>query len=300
MKHPKQPAQVRIAGAGIACLDYLFEAPPAAWGDTVRVGRWMTEGGGKTATALVTAARLGARTHLLTRLGDDEAGRHILEGLNNEGVETRGTHCVPSGESPISFVHVDNKSGDRTIFHREARLLSSGPQPDLSAVREAHVLIVDDAHIDLAVAAAEEARATGVPVLGDIMPKAKNRRLIPLVDILIAPHHYAALPAFKGDPSAAACAILQMGPRVGIVTLGPRGWTGQGPDGHATGAALEVEVVDTTGAGDVFHGAFAVGLAMGWNWIECARLATVAAGLKCRAFGGRKGIPRWHELTAFL
>ena len=289
-----------IAGAGVCCLDHIVIAPQIAWGESTHVSNYFAQGGGLVATALVACARLGARCDLFSLVGDDQVGDQIVAELVAEGVATAGVMRI-EGSSPFSLIHVDEHSGERTIFHRTGRGLEWHPGAhDLRAIGKCDVLLIDHVYPALALAAADEARAHGVPVVADVMPSARNAELLRRVDVLIAPRHFARAIGCKGDLDAALDAIHELGPTTAVITLGADGWVSSDSSGRGRGSAFQVEVVDTTGAGDVFHGAFAYGLARGWDTARCAEFASAVAAIKCTKPGGRTGLPSLAQAVAFL
>ncbi|HOE65116.1 MAG TPA: PfkB family carbohydrate kinase [Candidatus Hydrogenedentes bacterium] len=290
---------VRIAGAGICCLDHIVRSPSVPWGDTAEVSAYCVQGGGLAATALVTCARLGAQTELFSMLGEDEIGDQIVEGLRREGVSTSHVMRIPGGDSPFSFVHVDAVTGERTIFHRRAGGLR-GPCAGHDAIARADAILVDDYYPDLAREAVAAARRHKTPIVADAIPGAANREWLSDVDVLIAPRHYLHEGGFGDSVDAALDAIHAIGPATAVITLGADGWAASDASGRSRGPAFRVQVVDTVGAGDVFHGAYAFALTQGWNAPQCAEFASAAAALKCTQPGGRTGIPDLATALGFL
>ena len=293
-------ASVSIAGAGISCLDQIVRAPQVNWGETGAVSEYFVQGGGLVATAMVACARLGACCELFSPLGDDFTGQEIAKELVSEKVHLR-LPLTPGGKSPFSFIHIDEHSGERTIFHRSSVGLATDlKKVDFSVIATCGALLVDDIYPDMALAAAKAARAAGVPVVADLIPNEKNRELLQSVDVLIAPRHYAQQLGLTDNLDAALAAIHRLGPTTAVIPLGTAGWVFSDPTGTGRGAAFPVEVVDTNGAGDTFHGAFAFGLAQGWETARCAEFAAAAAALKCTRLGGRTGLPTLAQAIAFL
>lgn len=291
---------IRIAGAGVACLDYIVVTPGVAWGDTAHISAFHEEGGGLTATALAACARLGAECRMLGFVGADETAGRIVRGLKEAGVGTSGLVHVSGATSPFSFVHVNESSGERTIFHHRLDTVPPYTRESLAAIRECAVLLVDDYFPELTLAAAQTARDTGIPVVADLTPDPKNAALLRFVDICISPRHFARDLGFGDQPEAALEIIHGYGPTTAVITLGADGCIFDQNGGVGREPALAVDVVDTTGAGDVFHGAFAWALAHGAPVNECARIGAATAALKCTRTGGRAGIPDLPALCAFL
>lgn len=291
----------RIAGAGICCLDHLFTTAPLGWGGAARIRDWREEGGGLVATALVACSRLGADTLFYGRVGTDAEGDLILRGLDQERVPVENITRLPDMRSPLSLIHVNAETGERTIFHRRAnRPSSSPPVPDLSLLASCSVLLIDAYYPDLALAAARVARAHRIPVIADIIPAPEHVELLREVDVLIAPRHFAADIGKEHEPEAALDVIHAYGPTTAVITLGADGWVYSGPEGRGCDTAYEIDVVDTTGAGDVFHGAYAFALAGSASTRECCRFAAAVAALKCTMPGGRAGIPDLAHARALM
>jgi len=300
METPMNDAKPRIAGAGICCLDHFVVAPSIPYGSGAHVTDYLAQGGGLVATAIAAAARLGADCGLFSLLGDDPTGDQIISELESEGVSTDGVVRFDGGRSPFSFIHVDDVTGERTIFHRDGAGLDWRPDlSDFSSIARADALLVDHSYPPLAIAAASVAREHGVPVVADVMLH-RSPELMKLVDVLIAPRHLAHMLGLENDLNAALDAIHDMGPGVAVITLGSDGWVYSDPSGKGRGEAFMVDVVDTTGAGDVFHGAFAYGMATGWDTRKSCEFAAAVAAIKCTKRGGRTGIPSLEEAMEFL
>ena len=289
-----------VAGAGISCLDYVIVAPRVKWGETAEITHYAEQGGGLVATALVACARLGARTCLYSLLGEDALGSRIVSDLREEGVDVSGVALIPGGASPFSFVHLEQEGGERTIFHRSGIGLSWPGGRGWEGLEGCDALLVDGCYPDLAREAASAARARGVPVVADIIPEPGNLDLVRLVDVVITPREYARKAGFENNMRSALDKIHDMGPKTAVITLGAGGWLASDPSGLTRGDAFRVKAADTLGAGDVFHGAYAFGLAQGWETARCCEFASASAALKCMQLGSRAGIPDLASVMAFL
>ena len=292
--------KARIAGVGIACLDYLFVVPRADSGGQGPLRDYAVEGGGLVATALVAAARLGARAEVWTWVGDDEEGRAVIEGLRSEGVETSGVEVVAGERTPVSFVQVEEGSGERTIYHRRGVDVRGERARLAGRELSCDVLLVDAVWPEASRSAAAMARAAGIPVVGDFCPGEGLRELADMVDALIVPKACAERLSPEGSWEERLRMLADMGPSFAAVTAGEEGcyYLEGGEAAHRP--AFRAEVVDTTGAGDVFHGAFAYGLAQAWPGAKCVEFASAVAALSCRALGGRQGIPTLGEALRYL
>lgn len=288
----------RILGLGLACLDYVFLAGWAERGGQALIRDHVVCGGGLIGTAVVTAARLGAEAAIRCWVGDDDEGRQVVAGLEAEGVDVGGVVVVPGGRTPVSFVHVEEGTGERTIYHR--------PQPmgRMAAVSLAErtlacdVLVVDAIWPEASLIAARRARQQGIPVVGDFCPEGAAAELARCTSHLIISRACADRLAARASWADRLRHLAQFGSQFVAITAGPEGchYLQGGLVAHQP--AFPVAVVDTTGAGDVFHGAFAYALARGWPIPKCVELACAAAALSCRALGGRAGIPSLQEAVS--
>jgi sulfofructose kinase len=292
---------LKIAGAGICCLDHILVSPQVPWGKSTQVQEYYVQGGGLAATALVACARLGAESRLFSFLGDDEVGNRVAVGLAEEGVSLSGVTRSCGGVSPFSIIHVDARSGDRTIFHRPASGIERQEIQDLSWICQCDALLVDDYYPRLALAAVKKANEEGIPVVADVTASPeKNLEFFRDVTALIVPREFAAQIGFADDLQGALDAMHWLGPKIALITLGADGWIYSTPDRKGNGKAFRVDVIDTTGAGDAFHGAFAYGLARQWEVERCAEFAAAIAAIKCSRPGGRTGLPSIAEAVYFL
>jgi len=291
-----------LISIGLSVVDYLFLCETPMRGTYGPAVDHLVQGGGLAATAAVAMARLGGRVEMWTRVGDDPGGRFILEQLEREGVDTSQVKLCRGGRSPACAVTVDRPKAERYFTYFGGRGLEPGIDClDLRRVDSAKAILVDNCWPEAQLAAARRARESGVPVCGDFEGIGDAaREVIPFVDYPI--YAVDAARRFAGAEclDEALRRVAELGGRCPMVTLGDQGcaWLEDGEVRRLP--AFEVEVVDTTGCGDVFHGAFAFGLAQGWDVARNARFASATAALKCRALGGRTGIPTRAEVDAFL
>ena len=291
-----------ITGIGYCGMDYLCIVPYVPLDDKVEMVKSLVQGGGPAVTAIVAAARLGARTVFGGAVGDDERGARILAGLKEEGVDTRGVKVRPRARSPAGICWIEQKSGWRSIAwtHGTARPLAPR-EIDRGTILRSDVLHLDGHQTRAAIAAARIARRHGVAVsldAGTIVPGIEE--LLALSDIVIASAEFARRHTGEARPEAAVRKLFSAGRRFSAVTLGPAGALGFDGSLLLRCPAFEVGVVDTTGAGDVYHGAFAFAFASGKPWPECMRFAAAVAALKCTRFGGRTGIPDFKTTEKFM
>ena len=256
-------------------------------------------GGGPAANAAVTAARLGRRAAFAGYLGDDFYGRIHLEELTRENVRTdfiyRGGVLTP-----LSAILV-KPDGKRTVVNYKdpAIPLPADPATLLLNCRP-KVILFDGHEPHLAPVVMAHARRGGIPTVLDAgSVHAGTRELVGVVDYLVASEKFAR--DFTGDKDVvrAAQKLHKYAPGV-IVTRGEAGLVWQTAEGAGQLDAFAVEAVDTTGAGDAFHGAFAAGLSEKMDWPELLRYSSAAAALTCTRYGARPAIPDAAAVDRFL
>ncbi|ONG45369.1 hypothetical protein BKE38_26565 [Pseudoroseomonas deserti] len=299
---PPKPAP-RIICLGHATLDrsYVIERfPPGP--RKVKALAAFANGGGMASSAAVAAARLGARVSLWGRVGDDAPGAEIRASLEGEGVATDGLRCVAGAISATSAVIID-AAGERLLAHHDGDRLDADPGfLPVAQVNSADAVLADLRWIEGAMALFAAARAAGVATIldADVSDIPDLRPLLGLTDY--AMFSEGGLAEFSAAPlEASLAAVRAAGPRHAGVTRGAAGYFWQEGEGglrHQPG--FPVEVVDTNGAGDAFHGGFAWALAGGLDAGQAVRLASAAAALKCRKPGARAGLPRQSELFSFI
>jgi sulfofructose kinase len=292
----------RIICVGHAALDriYRIEAfPPHP--TKVRALEHIEAGGGMAANAAVAIARLGGRPELWSRVGDDHAGATIRAGLKAEQVDVRYMQAFEGARSSTSAIIVDDKGERLIVGQRDAGMPSDTSWLPLERVNDADAVLGDLRWLEGVRAVFAQARKASVPTVLDADLGAREALvgLLKLTDYAIF-----SAPALREFASGATDAerlqfVLSHGPKHAGVTLGSEGYAWCERDRSGQVAAFKVAVTDTTGAGDAFHGAFALMLAEGHAPAESARLAAAAAALKCRRLGSRAGLPSRAELLAF-
>lgn len=290
-----------IVGFGVACIDYIVIAPAAKPGGYSPVRDFTIQGGGLTGTAMVACARLGARAKILGRIGDDGVGDQVVEGLEAENVDTSDLIRVPGGQSLFSIIMVDADTAERTIYCRAD--VGTDCSPDaiaLDAIKDADVVVLDAHWSEGARVVVTRARQLGIPTVCDINVSPRNQGIVALCDYPVVPRASAMGMVDDGDMHKALDRIRALGPKAAVVTCGEDGayYADDGDRGYVE--AFKVDAVDTTGAGDVFHGAFAVGLARGWQIRDIVTFTSAVSAIKCTKVGGRAGIPTFPQTIDFL
>lgn len=291
----------RIVAIGLSCHDHIVRIPELSSAPKgVRALEVLAQGGGVAATAAVCARKLGAEVELWTRVGADRWGEFLMEEFCGYGLDLSQSRVVEGAETAVSTVLVEEGTGERVFLYRPARGLERAEEPDYSRLDRARCLLVDGRWEKVCERAVERALALGIPVVCDVGHLAPHERWILEKSTYPVLARDVADGYGGGSQSAAAKALLEYSARAVVVTLGQDGSVLYEPEGEERIPAFEVDVVDTTGAGDVFHGAFAFGVAAGLSPRECVVLATGASALKCTRLGGRTGIPDLSTLLAFL
>lgn len=280
---------------GMVAQDHIWtvDALPAGSGKSLASG-FTSSGGGMAATAAVAVARLGGQAAFWGRAGNDQSGRLQRIELELEGVDVSNYRLFDKAATPVSGVLVDAE-GDRMIINfRGGNLPASPDWLPLDALPAAGAVLADPRWPEGAARAFEAARAQGIPTVLDaeVSEPEVFELLLPLTDHAIFSEPSLARFAGSDDPLAK---VAGYGCRVAAVTRGEKGveWLENGQRHHLP--AFEVPVIDTTGAGDVFHGAWALAVAAGATVRDAAGFAAAAAALKCTRPTGRSGIPTFDE-----
>jgi len=292
-----------VTAVGLAVLDFVFgvDSGPER-GRKVFASSLTEAGGGPAATAAVTVAALGGIARFVGRIGDDTVGERIVDDFTRWHVDTAHLRRIPGVPSPLSSVVVE-PDGERTIVnYTDPRLHAPTDIVTVDDLRGADVVLADLRWPTGGLSALAAAAELGLPSVLDFDETPEQG----LVEALQTPTHIVfsapALAALSntGDPTAGLESINRRTDAWVAVTLGSRGvlWIDDGVVVHTP--AYDVNTVDTLGAGDVFHGAFALGLGEGRPIREIVQRAAAAAALKCERFGGRAGIPTLAEVETFM
>ena len=291
-----------VVGVGYGAVDYLGIVPRYPEIDEkMEMTEFVKQGGGITATAMAAVGRLGGRASYIGKIGDDDFGKFIIAELEKDGVDTSHVVIQPGASSQFSFVLVDRPSGKRTIFWTACGLMLEPHDIRREDILAGKVLQVDAHYPRAAIQAATWANEAGIPVVMDAgSVREGSEELVERTNCLLASALFAVEFTGEGDPEKAARAMLGGRRRISAVTLGDKGCVCVTEEGAFHQPAFEVDVVDTTGAGDVFHGAFSFGLAKGWPYKEIIEFASAVAAMKCTKLGGRTGIPTFPQALDFL
>jgi sulfofructose kinase len=292
-----------VVGIGQCSWDILAIVDQFPQADTkTEVIVWEEQGGGPVATALVALSRLGIPCRFYGVIGDDREGAAIQQSLMEEGVDVSGMVKRSNASSQTAFIAIDKLKGTRTIYWKRptgAPLAVQELPPDF--LNGAEFLLLDGLMKDVSLFAAQHAGKTGIPVILDA-GRVRNGmlELARMSEYVVGSEEFARELGWKDDSESFRQAIKKLGFGITTITLGSRGSVTIDGDEVFSCPAFFVETVDTTGAGDVFHGGYLYGLLQKWPIKDTIRFASAIAAMKCRKLGGRAGIPGLSEVKQFL
>ncbi|MEM9274184.1 MAG: carbohydrate kinase family protein [Cyanobacteria bacterium P01_F01_bin.143] len=296
-----------IVGIGVSTLDILTIVKEFPSEDSVQQAiNAKFQGGGPVATALVAAAKLGAKVAMIDSLGDDFVGQSILEEFNNYGVETKHIQITPGTTSAIASVWIREGDGKRAIAYRP------GNTPELidndfslEIIKKAKILHLNGRHLQYCLKACRLAKEHGVKISfdgGGGRYRDELDPLIPLIDICIVARDFAEKYTKTSNIQNAAQSFLDQGSELVVITDGDRGsyiFSKQAENFHQPAFQLD-KVIDTTGCGDVYHGVFLFCLVSGFTLRESAQRATAAAAINAQRIGGRGNLSTMPEIIDFM
>jgi ribokinase len=270
--------------------------------ETVLMYDYAEDFGGPVATALFALARLGVRAAFVGAIGDDEVGDGIKADLERVNVDVSPIQVLQGRRSAFSVVLIDSESGDRSIvFNPGCCFEVAADKLPRDLIAQAGFLHLDGSSIEAATEAAAIARKAGVRVsldAGGAMPGIDD--LIKLCDVVVTSQIFAKEFAGTDEEERALRSLAAMGPSIVGITLGSEGSVCLVDDEIIKQPAFQVDVVDTTGAGDSYHGGFIYGLLQGWDLAKVMTFASAVAAMDCTRVGGRAGLPTQAETEAFL
>jgi len=290
-------ASGRVVGLGQVMVENLGVGPRSPE-TVVELSAFSMQAGGAIGTTLAAVCALGGQARYIGRLSDDDLGRIVLRGLKEFGVDVSMVLIEPGRVSPASFILVDDRTARRFVRYTRGNTtpLQPGELPR-NLFDEARLLVVDGRAPAPQIAAAERAKALGLTIVLDARHLGPGMgELLGLCDVVIGNERFAAEFSHSADMKRSLTELVRMGPRTAVITLGEEGAIGLESDTFVRQPALEIDVIDTTGASEVFRGAFIHGLLEGWALDRCLPFANAAAGLNCRHLGGLGGIAPLSEI----
>jgi sugar/nucleoside kinase (ribokinase family) len=302
--HPGRAAW-DVVGLGANSVDYvnLLPAYPRPQGEfaKMRIREQTITCGGQMATALATCTQLGLSAKYLGATGTDDNGRRIRLEMERRGIDLADA-VIRDGRTQFAIILVDEGTGERIVlWDRDERLALRDREVPPDVLAAARLVHVDDVDQAAAIKAARLARQLGRPVTSDLdRMTERTEELVAAVTIPIFAEHVP--PALTGvaDHEAALRKLSRRHEGLLVVTLGPRGALTLDGDRAVHAPGFVVDVVDTTGAGDVFRGGFVFGLLQGWPVDRVLAFANAAAAVSCTRLGALNGVPVREEVDRLL
>ncbi len=295
---------VDVLGIGLNATDTLLlvkEFPPYA--GKVPFEKELLSPGGQVATAIVACAKLGLKTKYIGTIGDDLRGDIQRESLEGTGVDTSGLIVRKNCPNQTAYILIDERTGERTVLWQRANCLRLNPieirEEDIASARMLHI---DGFDIEAATCAVELAQQHGVAVSLDVDSLYPGfEPVLRHVDYLVAGSGWPAKWTNEQDPFEALAKLQrEYGMRLASMTLGDQGSLAFYGGEWFYSAAFEVVCADTTGAGDVFHGAFCAAILEAMPMERALEFANAAAALNCTAVGARGHVPVRSEIDALI
>lgn len=294
----------KAVGIGACVMDTLLEIPKYPKEDTkMRALKLKQAGGGPVATGIVAASKLGADTEFIGVLSDDIGGSFLLEDFKKYNVKTDNIEIMSGFRSFTSFIWLSSESSSRTCVFDKGNLPPlTLNEEQISAIKNADLLMIDGNELTGALQAVKIAHENGTKVLYDAGGLYENiESLLPFVDILIPSEEFAlGVTGEKKVENAVKKLYAEYDPDVVVVTQGKNGGTLYDGTRITAYPAFSVKVVDSNGAGDVFHGAFAAGYLRGYDFLKCCYFASAVSALKCTGIGARESVPDFETVENFL
>jgi sulfofructose kinase len=293
-----------VVGVGLNATDTLLVVSHfPAYGGKVPFLQEILSPGGQVASAMVACARLGLRAKYIGTIGDDERGRVQMESLTGSSIDLSHVQLRPNCGNQSAYIIIDQSTGERTVFWSRPECLAITPEEitpeQITCARMLHI----DGHDTPAVAhAARLARQNGIPVSVDvdtIYPGFEN--VLPNVDYLVASSEFPGRWTRIEDPFRALEKIQNdFGMKVAAMTLGAHGALARVDGQFVYAPAFVINCVDTTGAGDVFHGAFCYAVLQNMPIDEALEFSNAMAALNCIGVGARGHISGFDEIRRLM
>jgi sulfofructose kinase len=295
-----------VVGVGANSIDFVYRLPswprPETGLSKLPVNERSERCGGQTATAMAACARLGLRAKYVGVIGNDVYGARIAKQLGGLGVDISGVVRRDGAANASAAILIDERSGERVVlWDRSSALALRFDELPRAEIAAAHVVHVDDVDEDAAIATARLAQDAGVMVTTDFdRVTTYTGELLSLVTHPILAEQVPVELTGETDVERSLRALRRQHTGLLTVTLGPRGAAALDRDRFILIPGHRVRAVDTTGAGDVFRGAFIYGLVQGWDAERIVRFANAAAAVSCTKPGAIDGAPALDDVWAVL
>ncbi|MCD6163547.1 MAG: hypothetical protein J7K40_14195 [candidate division Zixibacteria bacterium] len=294
---------VFAVGVGLCALDYICLIEKYPGPDEKRDAlQFSRTGGGPVPSALCAISHFGEKSSFIGKCGNDPEGRIVASELKRFDVDIQAMIFDTYSRTPRAFIWVDSHTGQRTVVLDRTEIADlTEAELNQDIIKSCRYLLIDGRENKACIAAAKIAKQNGAEVILDAgSPRENIQELLPLVDYMVVSKNFAENFTHEDEPGKAAIKLQKLGFKTVVITLGADGviCAAEGKFFHQD--AFKTEVVDTTGAGDVFHGAFIYGLGKNWDLPEVIEFSSAAAALKCQRIGGRQGIPAVDEVVQFI
>ena len=290
-------------GVGLCALDYIciVEKYPVP-DQKIDALAFSRQGGGPVATALCALGHFGEHVSFIGKVGKDPEGKLIRSELERFGVSSGSMVFDPYSRTPRAFIWVDSRTGERTVVLDRTEITDLEPKElDTALLKSCRYLLLDAREAQASFHAAKIAKDSGAEVVLDVgSPRGNIEELLPMIDHLVVSRTFADKYTGIEEPGEASLKLLSKGFKTVVITLGKGGSVCATEGDFFQVDSYNIAVVDTTGAGDVFHGAYIYGLSKGWQLKEVVEFASAAAAMKCTRIGGRQGIPTVDEVVQFM
>ena len=292
-----------------------------------KFSEWSIQGGGLVATAMAAVGRLGGKAAMISKVGDDEWGKFAISDFKKYNVDTSHVFVDKGIKTLVTLILLGKDGTNQWVeakylkdfklpsdIHRAAMWKMANPLTEedmkrheiysneqLDILTEGKMLNLGECS-DVTIDAARTAKRKGVPTCYDMEVHSHPRlfEFLKNITYLIISRKTAMEFTKETDPVTMCKKLLSFGPEVAGVTLGEDGSVFVTGNGVIVRKAFKVQAVDTTGAGDVFHGAFSYGIVQGWDIVRAIEFSSAVSSIKCTKVGGRAGIPSLMEVEAFL
>jgi sulfofructose kinase len=293
-----------VVGVGLNATDTLILVDRfPAYAGKVPFTREILSPGGQVASAMVCCSKLGLRVKYIGTCGDDERGRIQMESLQSSGIDIENVVVKKGCPNQTAYIIIDQSTGERTVLWQRNECLALKPgdiKPDM--ITQARLLHIDGHDTKAVEKAASIARAHDIPVTIDIDTVYHGfDRVLQHVDYLVTSSEFPVQWTGQADPLQALETIQnEYGMRVAAMTLGAHGSLARLDGKYVYSPAYVVNCVDTTGAGDVFHGAFCYAVLQGLPMREALDLSNALAALNCTALGARGKLATLEEAKKLM
>lgn len=301
---------MKILGIGYCAADILINIRGDITFDRkIPAQQISIQGGGPVATAMVALARWGAKVTFAGSIGDDLTGKYIIENFHTHHINTDYIKITKNAYSSLSIC-ISHSNGLRTILYSKGNVIPL-KKSDIKKlnISEFDAIELDGHQPEAQLHVLKKAKELSIPTVLDA--GSYRREIMPLVNLsdhIIASEPFASSfwKSFyrsgkrKFNLHQVCRLLFKKGVKAVVITAGEKGSVGYDGKSFIKIPSLKVKVVDTVGAGDVYHAGYIYGLCLGWSLEKCMKFATIAAGLKCRAVGGQAPIPSVKEINKYM